>query len=278
MNDIRNTMSAPNAFSSLQVAMQRLYDLLASHRGGHSDFSDQSDVIMSVRNQQSAIGGGGGNRHRGGPSNRGHRGGGRGGFGNSTTSSSSVSKGLSSPPVCHECGQPGHFRPGCPKLAKRNKRSANGGDHVNRLARTDNNQTPSGHVSNASSINKHSSTYLLFWILDSGATRHCSYNRDLFINYKLFGENHFVLVASGQVLKVLGIGDINLALPNGGVLNIKGVWHVPDLKENVLSIFRLAIVDFSIVFFSDKARVYDMNNKCLFTIRAQQMFVYWPMY
>ena len=272
MNHIRNSLSTSH-FDSIQEAMERLKDLLESHQSPNDHRRTQSQPVMSARAQPYPTRGRGGNRgSRGGGANRGGRGGsiGRGGSNQTASGSGGGQANASGPPTCHECGQIGHFRPGCPQL-NRHKRPINVGQQANRVPRMKTNQSPSGNVSSAasSSANKNFSAYLLLWILDSGASRHCSFNQNLFINYRLLKEDYFVRVASGQVLRVLGIGNINLALPNGGVLNIKGVWHVPDLKENVLSIFRLAIVGFSVTFFFDKARVYDMDSKCLFTIRAR---------
>lgn len=290
MNDIRNTMSAPGAFSTLQVALQRLYDLLENHHNPNGQVGGQQENVVNAvygqPNPNSGRGRGGKNpsHHQ---TNRGgqlSRGGGQrsgqpnyvahGGRQNQNFSGSRIGPGggtgsASGLPTCTECGIVGHFRPGCPNVVRRrNKRPNAGSDSSNSVARNNTNQTPSASVSSLN--NKNSSAYLLSWLLDSGASRHCSFNRDLFINFEPFRDDCFVQVASGQTLKVMGVGDINLALPKGGVLNIKSVWHVPELKENVLSIFRLAILGLSIAFFSDKARIYDVDGQCLFVIRARE--------
>ena len=121
----------------------------------------------------------------------------------------------------------------------------------------------------ASSSNKNSSAYLSSWILDSGASRICCYDVGQFINYSKYAHHDGVKVASGQILEIVAVGRIDLPLPNEGVMVLQNVWHVPELKENVLSIFCLTALGYAIVFFSDKARIYGIDGQILFTIRAR---------
>jgi hypothetical protein len=74
-------------------------------------------------------------------------------------------------------------------------------------------------ISHVTSTSATTVTTPLKVITDSGASRHMFYDRTLFTEYKPVG-NHFVRIANGKVLAVLGIGSI------GPLTN---VLHVPDL-------------------------------------------------
>ena len=72
------------------------------------------------------------------------------------------------------------------------------------------------------------------WIIDSGATDHMSPNASLFEDYRVLKDSHLVFTANGGILKVAGMGNIQIK----GVL-LRRVLHVPRLKTNLLSLQRL---------------------------------------
>ena len=72
------------------------------------------------------------------------------------------------------------------------------------------------------------------WIIDSRATDHMSPNDLLFEDYIVLKDSHLVFTANGGILKVAGMGNIQIK----GVL-LRRVLHVPGLKTNLLSLQRL---------------------------------------
>ena len=62
-------------------------------------------------------------------------------------------------------------------------------------------------------------------VSDSGATKHMFHDRDQFSSYR-DTENHFVRVAEGTLVPVLGMGDVG---------PLKGVLHVPSLVYDLVS-------------------------------------------
>ena len=72
------------------------------------------------------------------------------------------------------------------------------------------------------------------WIIDSGPTDHMSPNDTLFEDYRVLNDSHLVFTANGGILKVAGVGNIQIK----GVL-LRRTLHVPGLKTKLLSIQRL---------------------------------------
>src|ERR1044072_731703 len=76
------------------------------------------------------------------------------------------------------------------------------------------------------------------WVIDSGASVHCTFKKDIFSSYTP-GEFGDVRLAHEGVLKCVGIGDICLETSNGTKLTLKRVKHVPDIRLNLLSVAKL---------------------------------------
>lgn len=83
------------------------------------------------------------------------------------------------------------------------------------------------------------------WIIDSGATRHMTPNRSLFTTIQPI--NTRVTVASGEMLRAHGIGEVKVSL-GGHITRMKEVLHVPGLDANLLSISALGRRGFNVLF------------------------------
>lgn len=242
----------------------------------------------------------GGRTTRGGTP-RGGRGGGRGGSSNGSSGSTD--------PECIRCftrHQPG--RSNCPDKDERcgntscgkvGHKTANctwpmGARHAEYLAKNpkpkkdDNASTPTtprGHIGLVQvSINKVYSTHSSpnTWILDSGATHHCSGNRSLFPKH-LKKVNDKANTASGETLNVGGLGNITIPLPNGDPIILQDIMYIPGLTVNLISTPKLYRRNWSIAFPSGRpAELYvasgqlvavaDMVND-LFVLRTTQSMV-----
>ncbi|PON34519.1 hypothetical protein PanWU01x14_343800 [Parasponia andersonii] len=73
------------------------------------------------------------------------------------------------------------------------------------------------------------------WILDSGASFHTTAHRDVLENY-VTGNYGKVYLADGELLDIVGMGDIRLKMSNGSVWKIQKVRHVPRLMRNLISV------------------------------------------
>ena len=85
------------------------------------------------------------------------------------------------------------------------------------------------------------------WILDSGASFHTSSHREIIQNYVAvdFGK---VYLAYGEALNVVGMGDIDISLPNKDKWTLQKVRHIPELKKNLISVGQLDDCGHSVVF------------------------------
>ena len=72
------------------------------------------------------------------------------------------------------------------------------------------------------------------WVIDSGASRHMTPDRGIFVNMMLIRTT--VRVADGTVISSIGRGDILIRMRNGEKIRLTEVLYVPELDTNLLSI------------------------------------------
>ena len=72
-------------------------------------------------------------------------------------------------------------------------------------------------------------------MLDSGATFHVTPNIEWFSNYSA-RTSGIVRLGNGQECKLAGTEEVPIQLPNGNIITLHQVWHVPDLKRSLISI------------------------------------------
>ena len=76
------------------------------------------------------------------------------------------------------------------------------------------------------------------WILDSGATVHCTSHRSLFSAYTP-GNHGEARMADDQTIRIIGMGEVHLRLTSGSTLTLKNVHHVERLRLNIISVGQL---------------------------------------
>jgi transposase InsO family protein len=87
------------------------------------------------------------------------------------------------------------------------------------------------------------------WLVDSGASHHMTYDRSNYINF--FRGSLRITTANG-ITFAQGYGDIavDLIQMNGSIITktVLGVWYIPDLNCNLLSVHSLAIDKITVYF------------------------------
>ena len=68
------------------------------------------------------------------------------------------------------------------------------------------------------------------WLLNSSATFHVTPNIKWFSNYSA-GTSGTVRLSNRQECKIAGIGEVPIQLPNGNMITLHQVRHVPALKR-----------------------------------------------
>ncbi|KAG6706623.1 hypothetical protein I3842_07G230600 [Carya illinoinensis] len=132
--------------------------------------------------------------------------------------------------TCWNCGKAGHIKKNCKNPKKTKNDSAN---------------VVTEEVHDALLLAVHSPVD--DWILDSGASFHTSSHRELMRNY-VAGNFGNVYLADGEALNVVGMGDIDIALPDKNKWTLQKVRHIPELKKNLISVGQLDECGHSVVF------------------------------
>ena len=73
-----------------------------------------------------------------------------------------------------------------------------------------------------------------YWILDSGASFHATYNMKIIKNLRIgnFGK---VRLVDHCTLDIIGIGDIDVKTSLGTTWTLRDVWVIPSLKKMLIS-------------------------------------------
>ncbi|GJY83827.1 putative polyprotein [Tanacetum coccineum] len=136
--------------------------------------------------------------------------------------SNSRPRGTNPRDTCNYCKEEGHWKFNSPKLKGKGQVAAvakddSGSERDVVLAVVDYKGTP------------------LVWIMDFACSFHMSPNRDWFVTYEEFDGRH-VFMGNDSPCKIVSIGTIRIKIHDGVVRTLTDVHHVPDLKNNLISL------------------------------------------
>ncbi|GJY51856.1 hypothetical protein Tco_0442703 [Tanacetum coccineum] len=77
------------------------------------------------------------------------------------------------------------------------------------------------------------------WWHDSGATTHVYNNKDLFKTYKETKDGHEVMMGDNHIKKVIGSGNVEIQFTSRMKLTLMNVIHVPNIRTNLISGYKL---------------------------------------
>ncbi|KAG7199863.1 hypothetical protein KM043_014312 [Ampulex compressa] len=101
------------------------------------------------------------------------------------------------------------------------------------------------------------------WLADSGASMHMSSRHDFFQQIQPVKSVKFVKVAGERMLKVAGVGTIDIdAVVNSKHVGrkLEKVLYVPDLKRSLFSVGAIADKGFSFHIYNDRCEVRERND------------------
>lgn len=105
-------------------------------------------------------------------------------------------------------------------------------------------------------------------LFDSGATRHMSPHRDLFVNYKTIAPKT-IQAADNHTFRGVGRGDMFITVPNGKTTTrilLRDVLHASAMGVTLVSVSRITKAGLSVSFHSGECRVFNPDGKRVATI------------
>jgi hypothetical protein len=165
---------------------------------------------------------------------------------------------------CNYCNLKGHLESKCFKKYPSLRKELNFTKTIN-YSNLDNNSSKVETILNSSKLSSSSkSKTIIDFILDSGATIHISYRRDIFTTIR--PTNTIVKWGnSNRIIKAKGIGDINVYFTSNPskLVKIKDVLYIPSLQVNLLSLSTITKKGYKLTFNKANCFIYNANNSLL---------------
>ena len=149
----------------------------------------------------------------------------------------------------------GHVKKDCPVLKAGHSSS---GDNVGAVAPEEDAQAADHYMLGVPT----DSAKFGNWILDSGASRHMTNNREHMVDFIELRERQTVRVGDGKVLEATGIGRVRGKTSRGCEVTLNDVLFVPDLAFNLMSVSSLVSKGCKVTFNGNCARVV-VNGRCI---------------
>ncbi|GJV46554.1 zinc finger, CCHC-type containing protein [Tanacetum coccineum] len=157
--------------------------------------------------------------------------------------------------VCYKCGEKGHIKHYCKNPKKKNQNSNKKDESANAVEQE-------LHMASVTTTDD--------WWYDSGATTHVCNNRDLFKTYKETKDRHEVMMGDNHTSKVIGSGNVEIQFTSGKKLTLMNVLHVPNIRKNLVSGFKLCKSGVKAVIESDKVEVENQRGKKIQILRSDR--------
>ena len=139
--------------------------------------------------------------------------------------------------ACHFCNKKGHYIREC-RLKKKQDQS------------NQTNAVEENLVALITEVNLVS--YDAGWWVDTGATRHICGDKNMFKKYEIVGDSIDLYMGNSSTLKVAGKGTVELNFTSGKTVTLLDVFHVPEIRKNLVSSGLLSKHGYKLVFESDK--------------------------
>ena len=153
---------------------------------------------------------------------------------------------------CFKCKQPGHFQRDCPKKSK-----AAEGEVVKQQANLA--STVDEAIAFVATLDKIGTKKSRDWIVDSGASRHMTWDRGQLDDYRTMDKPELVRLGDNHVVEAQGIGNVGISvvLDDGSVQNsvLCDVLYIKNLAVNLLSVSATTNKGYGVSFSVDTCRI-----------------------
>jgi hypothetical protein len=114
------------------------------------------------------------------------------------------------------------------------------------------------------------------WFMDSGASRHMTGMRSVFLSLSKTDSDCCVGVGTDPQLAMKGVGSIRFQLESRGFLEVVGVFYVLEMTINLLSVSSLEIDGFGVAFYYGHVFLYPEeatpDTTVLLGVRYERMY------
>ena len=142
--------------------------------------------------------------------------------------------------ACLHCGQKGHFIRNCPELKKDNPKH-----RAKTAEETQEDSDAGGGELFVATVGLKADAKDDNWIIDSGASRHMTFQRNVLRDYKELDNPESVQLGDGRTVSALGAGKVKVLsqLVRGRKITgwMTDVFYVPQLTSNLFSVHAAAL-------------------------------------
>ena len=157
--------------------------------------------------------------------------------------------------TCFHCGRKGHYKREC-KFLKKHKQGDTNAQNSNKANMVDFEpelvaMVSDLHIGMITELHMAAVTTSKDWWYDSGATIHVCNNKNQFMDYEIAEDGQEVLMGNSNSAKVVGKGSVELNFTSGKKLMLLNVFHVPEIRKNLVYASLLCKKGFKSVLESD---------------------------
>ena len=149
------------------------------------------------------------------------------------------------------CGKKGHYIHEC-KLLKNKKRDEKGNAIETNVIKDIVAMVSSIHIDMITEVHMTVNANLFYWWFDLGATMYVCNNKEQFKTYDESSIEQQVLMGNHNKAKVLGKGIFEVKMTSDKMLILTNVFHVPNIKKNLVYANLLCKSGVKVVLKSDK--------------------------
>lgn len=150
--------------------------------------------------------------------------------------------------TCYYCNKKGHFANKCFKRIHDKNKEGEEAHHTQEGNEYLFSSSTTTHLDN-------------LWYLDSGATMHMAYKRNIFKNYTKLEKPRMVKMGDHNIQKGIGIGDVHFNTRHEKFGILSKVLHMPGLNKNLLSISKINDLGFTVNFDREKYAIFNNQMK-----------------